>query len=196
MRNPLKFWWLPALVGVSALLIMASGEAASIPLRYQREAILSGEWWRLWSGHWVHLGWIHLWLNLAGLVLSWLLVGRAFSELAWLIFMALIPLFISLCLLFWLPELEWYVGLSGLLHGVLLAGALRLYWRGQGDALILVLLVVVKLVWDFWQGAEGTEAAIGGAVIVHAHLFGAIGGVLFVILHSLTRVLTSLTHRS
>ena len=47
--------------------VMGLGEAGFEALSYQRDRITSGALWRLLSGHWVHLGWAHLLLNLAGL---------------------------------------------------------------------------------------------------------------------------------
>jgi rhomboid family GlyGly-CTERM serine protease len=175
-------WWLPLVMAFLALALILFAEPRSMVWRYQREDLLAGEWWRLWSGHWVHLGWRHLALNLAGLILIWLLVGRAYSARAWLLFVIFNALFISLGLLLYLPGLAWYVGLSGILHGMLLAGALSLSLRAQREMWWLVGLVLVKLVWEFWQGASPTtEAEIGGAVIIEAHLLGALGGLFYVL---------------
>jgi len=43
-------------------------------LLYDRTAILRGEWWRLWTGHWVHFSFSHLAWNLAVLLGAGLLV--------------------------------------------------------------------------------------------------------------------------
>ena len=149
-------------------------EAQSPLLRYQRDALQAGEWWRLWSGHWVHLGSSHLLLNLLGLGLIWALVGRAMSVWAWLLFVSMLAPAISLSLYSWLPSLQWYVGLSGMLHGLLLIGALLLWWRGQAEAILLLLLLLAKLAWELWQGNEqAMDDLIGARVISEAHLYGA-----------------------
>ena len=97
-------------------------------------------------------------------------------------FVVLNALFISLGLLLWLPGLTWYVGLSGILHGMLLAGALTLCLQAQREMWWLVGIVLAKLAWEFWQGASPTtEAEIGGAVIIEAHLLGALGGLFYVL---------------
>ena len=46
-------------------------------LLYQREAILAGEAWRLWSGNLVHTNHYHMLLNLAGFWIFLLLCGSA-----------------------------------------------------------------------------------------------------------------------
>lgn len=45
-------------------------------LCYERNAILDGELWRLFSGHVVHGGWEHLSLNLFALIIVWVLFKK------------------------------------------------------------------------------------------------------------------------
>jgi rhomboid family GlyGly-CTERM serine protease len=77
------------------------------------------------------------------------------------------------------PGLDWYVGLSGVLHGLFAAGALR-HWRERPAAAALMLAVLAgKLLWEQLLGPlPGTSSVAGGPVIVDAHLFGALGGCL------------------
>ena len=86
-------------------------------------AIADGEYWRLLSGHFAHLGYPHLALNLAGLILVWLLVGRLYSTWRWLLVAAFSIVVMDAGFWFVDSDMRWYVGLSGLLHGLLLAGA-------------------------------------------------------------------------
>jgi hypothetical protein len=75
------------------------------------------------------------------------------------------------------PQLEWYVGLSGVLHGALAAGAIG-WWRHESRALALALTVVLvgKLAWEQWHGALPLSGDM--PVVVDAHLYGAVGGAL------------------
>ena len=57
-------------------------------LRFDRGGIAAGELWRLLTGHFVHLGVSHTLLNLAGLLLVWVLVGAACTWRQWLLVMA------------------------------------------------------------------------------------------------------------
>lgn len=176
-------WGTPLLLGTTALLLMALGDGAAEALRYQRMAILDGELWRLLTGHMVHLGWSHLLLNLAGLALIWALVGDSLTSEAWLLLLICCGLFDSLGLLLFNPELQWYVGLSGVLHGLLLAGSLARLVRGKHDSLLLIIALVMKLTWEQLAGPmPGSEASAGGTVVVDAHLYGAIAGGIFVAL--------------
>jgi rhomboid family GlyGly-CTERM serine protease len=117
-------WRVPVAIAILAVVIAAFGAAGAELLKYDRLAIGDGEYWRLLSGHFAHLGPEHLLLNLAGLVLVWLLVGRQYTTPQWLIVTAFSLVIISLGFWFLDRNLIWYVGLSGLLHGLLIAGAM------------------------------------------------------------------------
>src|SRR4051812_11228217 len=75
-----------ALLIVLALvwLALAGGAPWSAALRYERGALAAGQWWRLVSAHWVHLGVRHLLLDSAGLVLLWALYARELRAWQWL----------------------------------------------------------------------------------------------------------------
>ena len=177
--SPALAWLVPGIVVLCALTLVLSGDSGREWLRFDRDGIAAGQVWRLLTGHLVHLGVSHAFLNLAGLVLVWFLVGRAFTSKQWLWIMAGSVVAIDLGLWFGAPALEWYVGLSGLLHGMLAAGIVAGLAGRSGEALILAGVVVGKLAWEQFAGPlPGSEATSGGAVIVDAHLYGVIGGAL------------------
>lgn len=179
LSNLLLHYSLPLALAVCALALQSGGAAISAALRYERAAIAAGEWWRLLSGHLVHLGWPHLGLNLAGLALVWLLVGPYLSVRAWWITALACMAGTSAGLLLGLPDLAWYVGLSGMLHGLLVAGAIVGATARHKDMLLLLLGIAAKLAWEQWQGPlPGSIEAAGGPVVVEAHLYGAISGAL------------------
>lgn len=78
MRMGIRAEWRRAvgLVGV-LLLLQLGGESVRGALRFERDAIAAGELWRLWTAHFVHLGWNHAWLNCAGVLLCCLLAPSA-----------------------------------------------------------------------------------------------------------------------
>ena len=172
-------WLLPGALVVLAGLLLFTGESGREWLRFERGAIASGEIWRLLTGHLVHLGVSHYVLNAAGLVLVWFLVGREFARSHWLWIMAGSVAAIDLGLWILSPELQWYVGLSGLLHGMLAAGIVAGWPERRAEALILSVVVAGKLAFEQRVGPlPGSESTSGGAVIVDAHLYGVIGAVL------------------
>lgn len=160
------------------LLEYAGGGALRELLRYERAAILDGgEWWRIVTGHLVHLGPGHMWLNVAALFVGWLLCGDCFSMLRWALVVLICCVGISGGFLLLDPQLVWYVGQSGVLHGLLAAGALEMLRRRQPVAWAFVAFLVLKLGWEQWFGAlPFTAESSGGPVVVNAHLYGALSG--------------------
>ncbi|ASJ76654.1 rhombosortase [Granulosicoccus antarcticus] len=146
-------------------------------LRFNRTAIADGAWWLLLTGNFVHLGPSHLWMNMAGLALVVALVWQHYSATQWLLITLFSSIVVGVGLWLFNPEVHGYVGFSGTLHGLILAGVLadiRLYPR---SASVLLALVIGKLGWEQLSGAlPGSESVAGGQVVVDAHLYGAIGG--------------------
>jgi rhomboid family GlyGly-CTERM serine protease len=168
---------LPATIAVLAVAIMIGGLFPMLSLRYERNSILSGEIWRILTGHLVHLTWNHLLLNLGGLALIWLLFGKRLMLAQWLIVLLSCAIAISAGLMVFHPHLNWYVGLSGLLHGMFVAGALGGLFSGYRAEWLLLGLLVLKLAWEQLSGAlPGTGELAGGFVVVDAHLYGALTG--------------------
>ena len=169
---------IPLIVAGIAILITFAGPTAAEALRYEREAILGGQIWRLVTGNLVHLSWSHLLLNLAGLGLVWALFGQALGTRAWAATFMVCALGVSLGVLLLDAGISWYVGLSGVLHGLFAAGAVADRNIKPGTRVLILGLFATKLLWEQVYGSlPGTTAAAGGNVIVEAHLYGALAGV-------------------
>lgn len=172
-------WQVPAGLILVAAALMLGGDAAREWLAFEPAAIRAGEAWRLVTGHLMHLGWPHFALNAAGLALVWTLVGNAYRPAGWILIILASIAAIDLGLWTFNPELQWYVGLSGALHGVLAAGLVMSWRQPRIETTILALLLLCKLAWEQFSGPlPGSEGSSGGPVIVDAHLYGAIGGML------------------
>lgn len=172
-------WILPIIIVLIALIFMLGGDNAREGLRFDRVWLIQGEGWRWFTGHLSHLGWSHFALNSVGLLLVWFLVGARFSTSVWLVNIAITLLVIDAGFWFLNPELHWYVGLSGLLHGLLAAGIVAKLREIDVETGVLALLVVGKLIWEQVGGPmPGSELTSGGPVVVDAHLYGTFGGVL------------------
>lgn len=166
-------------LGVGVLGLAALGDPARLALRYEREALAAGEWWRLLGAHLVHLGWRHALLDLAGVALLAWLWGRRYPPGRWL-WITLASAAAVVAGLWWLsPEVYWYVGLSGVLHGAVAAGAVALVRERAPGGWLLLWALLAKLAVEQWLGPLWlTAEAAGGPVIVDAHLYGAVGGLL------------------
>ncbi len=157
------------------LLLGMLGDDVAQWLRYERDGILSGEVYRMISGHLVHLGRRHALLNVAAAALVWGAYREAMPLRHWLLCVPAIGCFASALLL--LSDVQWYVGLSGVLHGVVLLAALRTWKKTPLAGGIVVGALALKIGLEMRFGATAaTEALVGGPVVVEAHLCGALAG--------------------
>jgi len=165
-----------ALVLPALLLQGPAGTALRDALRYERGAVAAGQWWRLVTGHFVHLDVAHALLNTAGLVLLWVLFAGLRTPAYWLGVLLLSMLAIDAGFWWLVPGLAWYVGASGLLHGFMAAGTLCLLQDRDRIALPTAVIFIAKLAWEQAVGPLPLETH--ATVIVAAHLYGAAGGLL------------------
>jgi rhomboid family GlyGly-CTERM serine protease len=145
-------------------------------LRYDRSALLAGQWWRLASAHMVHLDLRHALLNGLGLLLMWALFVRDYRARQWFLIVLAAAAAIDAGLWFRDTGVLWYVGASGVLHGVMAAGILAELRRGELAGVALAVLLLAKLAYEQWTGALPFAGA-AVPVVVNAHLYGALGGV-------------------
>ncbi len=163
------------LVFAGLLLPLLLPEAVQTAGRYDRAGVAAGEWWRLITAHLLHLGPRHTLLNAAAAAILVLLFAGALGARAGLVVVAASLVAVDAGLWFFSPNIPWYVGASGVLHGVIAAGGLALAslrdWRGG----VLLALLTSKLIFE--QYASGDLGFAGGLpVVLAAHLYGALGG--------------------
>lgn len=148
-------------------------------LEYQADAIAQGEIWRLLSGHLLHSNLLHLLMNLLGLVVLMLLHGRLSGRLSVSWQMVLLSLSTGLALFLLAPEIKIYVGLSGMLHGLLCYGAVADLRQGYRSGGLILIGVAIKVGSEQWHGPDPVLGAqIAAEVAIDAHLYGAMSGVL------------------
>jgi rhomboid family GlyGly-CTERM serine protease len=146
---------------------------------YDRAAIVTGgQYWRLLTGHFVHHDLTHLGWNLAGLALVAWLFAREFSLRGWAVILGASTVAVDLGFLLFEPQLAWYVGFSGVLHGLMAAG-LCAWLRRAPDAItaLVAVLFACKLGWEHFVGPLPFTASTLELPVIHAaHTYGAIGG--------------------
>ncbi len=144
-----------------------------------RDALQAGQWWRLLTAHVIHLGYEHAVLDIAGLgvdvgavhpgLFSGSLVANHRLGGDWRRCRTVAAVFD-------------HAVVCGFLRSAprsAAAGTCAHLRRREPDGWILVLFLIGKLVYEQAQGALPLTA--GGAVIVDAHLYGAVGGALAVL---------------
>ncbi len=169
----------PAALAAAAALLCAplAIPGAVAAWRYERAAVSGGELWRLGTAHVVHHDFAHLALNLGGLALLWWLFVRDARPAHWAAVAVASGTTVAAGLWFLRPDLAWYLGASGVLHGLWAAAgvAARRRWPLEGH--VTLALLAAKLAGEQWLGPLSPSAE-GLPVIVDAHLYGAVGGLL------------------
>ena len=174
---PLKSGHVLLLLAALLILISFGGSPYREMMRYQRDAVLAGEVWRMLSASFVHLNRSHTLMNVAALVIIWGLFGGRFANRAWAVITLSCAFGVSLGVLLFDPEISGYVGLSGILHGLLTATAMADWRTSRRTALVVLSLVSGKLLWEQLLGPlPGSTETAGGTIVVDAHLYGAVTG--------------------
>lgn len=159
-------------------------EQMSSVLVYHHALINNGEWWRVFTGHFLHTNNYHLGLNVSALLLLWALHGKYYTVINYSLLFIFCALVTSLGLFFGSPELTQYVGLSGILHGVFVWGAVMDISHKDKTGYLLLLGVTAKIIHEQWAGpSDDIAQLINATVAIDAHLWGAIGGAVFSVMY-------------
>ncbi len=170
----------PLITLVLAVIIYFLPGAIENTLIYDRSQIANGELWRILTGHLAHTNLNHLLLNLAGLVMLWALHGDHYNHKPVLGLLISCALICSIGMYLFTPEMQRYVGLSGVLHGVFVWGAIKDIQKGWKSGYLLLIGVFVKVIHEQVFGASAdVQSLINAKVAIDAHMWGAIGGLLY-----------------
>jgi len=150
--------------------------------RFDRQLIEHWQWWRLITGHVTHLNWSHFLLNMAGLAMVAFFFSSYKSDLYWLQALLFTAFFCSVGMLLD-QQLNRYVGLSGVLHGLFIIGGRWELRRYKLSGAMLLAIIIGKLIYEQMLGAlPGSESMTGGRVAINSHLYGALAGGVFLLL--------------
>jgi len=177
-RHRPRHWVVPLVLASTLVALYAGWPESAAVLRYERGRVMAGEGWRLVTGHLVHADVRHLGWNLLGLLVVWGLFARDYSPRQWLLILAVSTAATGLGFLLLEPDLEWYLGFSGVLNGCMAAGLVA-WLRSARDPLTWIVagLYAAKLGWEHWIGALPFTAGTISLPVVHsAHTYGALGG--------------------
>ena len=174
-----RAWRAPLALALVLVAVQLLGAAARDTLPYDRAAILAGgEYARLVTAHFFHYDLAHLAWNLVGLALVAALFAREFDLRGWIVILVAATVAVDLGFLVFEPQLAWYVGFSGVLHGLMAAGLCAWLWRTPDAITGLVAgLFALKLGWEHMMGPLPFTASTLAVPVIHeAHTYGAIGG--------------------
>ncbi len=151
------------------------GRPLRAALLYARAPLAAGEVWRLVTAHIIHEDLRHALLNVGGLGLLWLLYRNAESTANWLLVIGITALSIDAGLYVAQPQVEWYLGASGVLHGIWAAGAIFSLAHSRLEGVVMLGALLGKLgLEQIFGPLSGTNDGLG--VVTVAHLYGALGG--------------------
>ena len=142
---------------------------------WQRTLIEQGQWWRILTGNLTHTNISHYLMNSAVLLLICQIFSKHLTEKKLLSLLCFLSLVIGIFICF--TPINAYAGLSGILHGLFLWGAIKDIQAGNKSGWLLSIGVLLKVVLEQkYGGAPSSAALIGARVAVEAHLAGVIGG--------------------
>ena len=167
-------------------IIALFGDTGRELFSYQNELFSRGEIYRAITGHLTHLGLPHFLLNTFGLIGVWSLYAKQFNLGGWAVVFLLCAIGISSGFAVFDKDLQNYVGLSGVLHGLLAAAAVKSLLSPRRidkgfpleDVFVLTALIL-KIAYEKLIGSVPLTGTLsGGSVVVNAHFYGAIIGMI------------------
>lgn len=174
---------LPASLQLSialALLMIALGAMQnwSEPwLEFNRRAIVDGQqWWRVLTSHWVHYGRYHLALNLGAFLLCVYILFPTVSLRHFSALLLTCMLSVGLGVYALSPDMAYYTGLSGVLHGLLVAGVLLTFKTTPWMNGLALVVVAAKIIQEQLPGFDASHPLLPVPVAVDAHLYGTLAG--------------------
>ncbi len=179
--------YLTLALAVVMLVFSAVAEFIFPLLSLDRTQVAQGQYWRLLTANFVHFGWAHTLMNLGAFLLCSFALLSEFSIKAFTALIVSCCLVVGICIYAFNPEYETYAGLSGALHGFIVAGVLvnkrHKFWING----VLIALVFAKVINENSPGYQSNELQnlLPVAVAYSAHLYGALAGLAFGLIHLL-----------
>ena len=173
-------WFTLGLGGLAALVFLGL-EVFQSSLVFDREAIARGEFWRLVTGHVLHISHGHFWLNVA-----------AFFPLAWFServlghtrkFMVGTFLFSAMLINAWvwwaLPDIQFYAGLSAYLNTLYALVMLGAWERTRGPIFLLFLAGDgAKIAYEYFSDASLSGMTLDWHSLPSTHAVGLAAGIM------------------
>lgn len=169
--------WLTLTIAMFVGLFYILGSGAFEFLVFDKAAILRGEVWRFFTGHFVHFGFDHFfWDFLALLILGAIIENHSKGIL-------LSSLFISSCFVSIFLFLGWggcdtYCGLSGALSGLLVVAVFIQYRRTKNKIILMVLAgTLCKITFELFCNQTLFVHSVSG--VSGAHIAGVLAGLVY-----------------
>ena len=120
---------------------------------------------------------------MAGLWLCLMLTDVRWSLWRWVLLVLALSLCISILFWFLNPQINWYVGFSGVLFGLYVTAAINAWPRQRFLSSMLLAVIGVKIVMDMVPSVKiDSSDLIGVPVLADAHLYGVISALIIVVM--------------
>lgn len=149
-------------------------------LEFDRIEILSGQIWRLWTGHLIHFSWAHIFLDVVTfLIVCGVTEKECGSRFTFLVIILGMPL-MSVVLLLVTPDLVQYRGISGVTTLLAFVSATTI-WHSQPMFRIVLTILGMAFIGKTMIDISDlspifSTLPIGIQVVWQAHLIGALMG--------------------
>ncbi len=175
-NTPKYSFMVSAIILIIISIALYTIQTQSLPLlEFNRSAITNGEFWRLLTGNIMHTNHWHLIFNLAGLVMLTYLFKHLMTNIHFVVFSIINAILVSILIYYFTLTIEYYVGLSGYLHGLFVYGCLIEINKGMKGSWLLLIGVSAKIGYETIYGASSEMSElINASVATDAHLFGAL----------------------
>ena len=164
-------------MGAMIALQLLDGEARN-SLVWERDAISSGQLWRVLTGSFLHITWTHLTVNLLGYGLLMVLYDKLLDAGEHLLIVFALAIAVG-AQLYMLSDVGWYLGFSGVLVGLYMYLAVTKFNPLPLQGSIILGVIVLKVARERWFAFDSVEW-FGDSIplAADAHLFGAFGGLM------------------
>ncbi len=167
----------PTLISLIIVLVVYSSPAQIALVLIEGE--LWSQIWRMFGVHLVHLNVMHGLFNIIGLWLLTYAFRDLFSNRLMFNVMLFSALFATL-LPVYIAHDYYFVGFSGVLHGLLAYAGLRTLALDKTKGLVLLAVLGLKLIYDVVTAGQSVDWLNGAHVAYWCHLGGTLGGVIAV----------------
>lgn len=167
--------WVTIMLTFVIIILYLLGQNIFDLLMFDKKAILSGEVWRILTGHLVHCTFSHLFWNIvAFIVLGFVIETRSLNKFVASLLISWI--FVSVWIFFGEKTITAYCGLSGVLTGLLVMAVYIKFKETNNKIYFFVLLATsCKIIFEIITN-NAMFSKLSGQVIPGAHIAGFIGG--------------------
>jgi rhomboid family GlyGly-CTERM serine protease len=180
-----RYLWPSLVVALLLSLVFILPKPFLSGLLFERDALDAGQLWRLISGQFIHLTLTHLILNIAGVMLIWLLFAEHTASWRYLWLLPLLALGSSTGMWLFAPQIANYVGFSGVLYGLFTWGALQDVMQRQPFARVLLFVIIAKASYEFIFSPLQFTPISANPLATAAHFFGVFSALLIGGIHYL-----------